>query len=123
VQNNHRVSIPLERVLKLLKVKDVISYSRMNFGCPNAKIRGADYYVYWFKIVDRPNLVMNLTLFSKDSWLIDVFPVGRKASATVNSDRSFPASSKCAASHLWRKIFRMPFMQGVGDYRVSNCIF
>ena len=30
VQNNHRVSIPLERVLKLLNVKDVISYSRMN---------------------------------------------------------------------------------------------
>ena len=36
----------------------------------------ADYYVYWFKIVDRPNLVMNLTLFSKDSWLIEVFPAG-----------------------------------------------
>ena len=76
MQNNHRVSIPLERVLKLLNVKDVISYSRMNFGPPNAKIQGRDYYVYWFKIVDRPNLVMNLTLFSKDSWLIDVFPVG-----------------------------------------------
>ena len=76
VQNNHRVSIPLERVLKLLNVKDVISYSRMNFGCPNAKTEGADYYVYWFKIVDRPNLVMNLTLFSKDSWLIEVFPAG-----------------------------------------------
>ena len=76
VQNNNRVSIPLERVLKLLNAKDVISYSRMNFGCPNAKIQGRDYYVYWFKIVDRPNLVMNLTLFSKDSWLIEVFPVG-----------------------------------------------
>lgn len=76
VQNNHRVSIPLERVLKLLNAKDVISYSRMNFGSPNAKIRGRDYYVYWFKIVDRPNLVMKLTLFSKNSWLIEVFPAG-----------------------------------------------
>ena len=76
VQNNHRVSIPLERVLKLLNVDDVISYSRMNFGCPNAKTEGEDYYVYWFKIVDRPNLVMDLTLFSKDSWLIEVFPAG-----------------------------------------------
>ena len=55
---------------------DVISYSRMNFGCPNAKTEGADDYVYWFKIVDRPNLVMDLTLFSKDSWLIEVFPAG-----------------------------------------------
>ena len=76
MQNNHRVSIPLERVLKLLNAKDVISYSRMNFGPPSAKIQGPDYYVYWFKIVDRPNLVMNLTLFSKDSWLIEVFPAG-----------------------------------------------
>ena len=76
VQNNHRVSIPLERVLKLLNVNDVISYSRMNLGPPNAKIQGSDCYVYGFKIVDRPNLVMNLTLFSKDSWLIEVFPAG-----------------------------------------------
>ena len=97
VQNNHRVSIPLERVLKLLNVDDVISYSRMNFGPPNAKTTGSDYLVYWFKIVDRPNLVMNLTLFSKDSWLIEVFPVGRKASATVNVMRNFRALSKSVA--------------------------
>ena len=73
VLNHHSVSINLEQVLELLNAEDVISYSQMNFGCPYAKWAEADCLVYRFEIVDRPNLVMSLTLFSKTSWLIEVF--------------------------------------------------